>query len=451
MDLLEEPAALEEAVRNGKAIVAVYGAGRVGVTIAAAWLRAGSRVMLADIDSLKVDRIVRGEALFPDEPLIDQTFRSGFENGRLAVTDSPSQAAALAEVNIVAVPVGVKDGDADLGSVKSAFEAIGGRMRKGSLSVLETSVPPGTTRKVILPILEAARGWKAERDFGLAYSPERIFEGRSLKDLEENYPKVVSGAGPRSTEAVSKLYSLVAKKGVLTMSSLEAAEMEKLFEGVYRDVNIALANELAVVCEKLGLDYWEVSRASNSQPFSHLHRPGLGVGGACIPVYPVFVIATARKAGVRASLTELARSINTTSPKRVAGEIMKLMRVNGERKAAVLGLAFRGDVNDDRSSPTYDLLKELKRKKVEVVVHDPYVAKDAAEGYPVTSDLKKALEGCSLVVVCTDHRKYSELSYEDLVKLAGRGLTVYDARGVMDRTKFPSDRLVRLGSGHKPS
>ncbi len=356
----------------------------------------------------------------------------------------------MADVNIVAVPVGLREGVADLSSVVTVFGEIASRMQKGSLSILETSVPPGTCREVVLPILEGGKGMKVERDFALAYSPERIFEGRSLKDLEENYPKVVAGFGPKSLKAVSTFYSCVAKKGVLEMSSLEGAELEKLFEGVYRDVNIALANELALVCEKLGVDFWEVQRASNSQPFNHLHRPGLGVGGACIPVYPVFVVGAARKRRSKAALTEEARKLNGSMPALVAKRALSLLG-DSPRDVAVLGLAFRGDVADDRLSPTYDLLKELKKGRCKVRVHDPFVKKAEAGGFPVTSDLATALEGCGLVIIATDHRAYRELDYGQLKRLTRTEPITFDARGLLDRSKFPPGKLFVLGNGQRPS
>ena len=317
-------------------------------------------------------------------------------------------------------------------------------MPRGSISILETSVPPGTCREVVLPILEAGRGMKVEADFGLAYSPERIFEGRSLADLEQNYPKIVAGFGPKSLKAVSALYSCVARKGVIELSSLEAAEAEKLFEGVYRDVNIALANELALVSEKLGIDFWEVQKAANSQPFSHLHRPGPGVGGACIPVYPVFVSEAARAHRSQGRDHRGIEEAQRRDAGRNCEEGSLLVRAKGKR-VAVLGLAFRGDVADDRLSPTYVLLKELRRLKCDVRVHDPLVRKAQAEGFPILSDLGAALKGCDLVIVATDHSGYKGLDYEMVKKAAGSEPLVYDTRGILDRSKFPKGKLFVLG------
>src|SRR5919201_109176 len=179
---------------------------------------------------------------------------------------------------------------------------------------LNSSVPPGTTEDIVIPILEKISGSKVETDFYMIYSPERIYEGRAIEDIEERYPAIVSGAGHKSVEVGVRLYSLVFKKGVIAMSNIKTAETEKLLEGVNRDVNIALANEVAKFCEKLGVDFWEVREASNSQPFCQIHKPGIGVGGACIPVYPQFILQSAAKMKINCNITRLSRTVNDSMP-----------------------------------------------------------------------------------------------------------------------------------------
>lgn len=172
--------------------------------------------------------------------------------------------------------------------------------------IIFPSIPPGTTEKIILRILEKSK-LKGEKDFWLIYNPERIYEGRALQDIEENYPAIVSGLGKKSTDLAQNLLKLISKKEVLTMSSLATAEAEKLFEGVYHDVNNALANELADLCERIGVNYWEARKGANSQPYYHLHYPGTGVGGLCIPVYPKFVLNSASKIGKQLKIIEFGR------------------------------------------------------------------------------------------------------------------------------------------------
>jgi nucleotide sugar dehydrogenase len=427
--------------------VSVFGAGRVGATIAAAWLRAGAGVVLTDIDSQKIQKINGRQPVFDDEPLIDETLWDGLKRGNLKVTAETNKAARNNEVIIIAVPAGLSDGKADLESISNAAKDIGSSLDQGSLVILETSVPPGTTRGPLRSELEHSSGLVAGRGFHLAYSPERISEGRALKDLEENYPKVVSGFDPSSLERVSSVYSLVARKGVLKMSSLEAAEAEKLFEGIYRDVNIALSNELADFCEASGLDYWELAAAANTQPFSHLHRPGLGVGGSCIPIYPQFILTEAASRGIELNLTREARRRNETQPERVLQRILSLIELRKGDKVAVLGLAFRGDISDDRFSPSYRLISGLAERGFEVSVHDSHLSPTSAQKFSHFMSLQEALAGAKLVVIATDHSEYKKLSVSSLREMTGGDPLIYDARGVFDRQRFTDPSLKVIGVG----
>ena len=194
--------------------------------------------------------------------------------------------------------------------------------------MISPSLPPRTTENIILPILESNSGLKGERDFYLIYNPERIFEGRALQDIESNYPAIVSGLGKKSLSFAEDLLKLISKKGVLTMPDMASAESEKLFEGIYRDVNIALANELAGFCEQIGVNYWEVRKGANSQPYCHLHYPGTGVGGLCIPVYPRFIINEAKKIGKPVHLVEFSRKINDLMPKKCVNDAIDLLLKN---------------------------------------------------------------------------------------------------------------------------
>lgn len=411
--------------------VAVVGAGRVGSTIAAAWLRAGSKVVLADIDERKLLRLSSMQPIFPDEPLIDGTLFNGLRSGKLILTQKTSAAVSMANVIIIAVPVGLRQSNADLSNLEQAAKTIGTRLQRECIVILETSVPPGTTRNFLKPILEEASGLEAGKDFMLAYSPERISEGRALKDLEENYPKVVSGFDERSLNKAAIIYSKIAKKGVIKMSSLEEAEAEKLFEGIYRDVNIALANELADFCELSGLNYWEVMNAANSQPYCHLHKPGTGVGGACIPVYPVFIYNKAVELGKEMKLTRIARQTNDEQPLSVA------------KKA----IAFRGDVADDRLSPSYILAGELKKQGYTVQMHDPLVLPKES-GSDSSNSLEEVLKGAKLVIVATDHSLYKKMKPSQIRKMTGEDAIIYDARAVLAKEGAHAWHKV-LGVGAK--
>jgi nucleotide sugar dehydrogenase len=268
---------------------------------------------------------------------------------------------------MICVPVLLEDNGqpADLRALKEVSLAISKGLKKGDAVALNPSVPPGTTEDIILPLIEKeSRGLKVEDDFYLIYNPERIYEGRAIEDIEYRYPAIVAGAGPKSLEVGVKLYSSVFKKGIMAISNIRTAETEKLFEGVYRDVNIALANELAKFCEKVGVNFWEAMAAANSQPFCHIHKPGVGVGGACIPVYLQFIIDTANRINVDCNITKLGRTINYSMAAYCVQQTIKLLNGRRGKKKdltnsvmTLLGLAFRGGVSDTRLSPTYKVIE----------------------------------------------------------------------------------------------
>lgn len=434
--------------------VAVYGMGYVGKAVAAVMLRAGFEVVGVDVSQEKVEELNRGSVKFV-EAEVREAIAKGLREGKFKATVEGVEASRECGVKIITVPVYFgRDFQPDFSSFKAAVEAAGEGSREGDLVVVESSVPPGTTLELVKPALEEASGLNVEEQLLLAYSPERVYVGRAVKDIEERYPKVVAGVGPRSTEAAVALYSKVAKRGVLVLSSPTAAELEKLAEGVYRDVNIALANELAKLAAKLGVDYLEVREAANSQPYCHLHMPGVGVGGYCIPVYPRFIAYAAAKLGVELPLVELARRVNLSMPGYTADLVDAVAGKLGvaEPKVAILGLAFRGGVDDTRLSPTYDLLDTLLKKGYEdIVVHDPYVERDAqleTLGIRLERDLEAALRGRDIVVVATDHPEYAELDLDRLKDAAGRErVGVVDGRLVIRDWRTPPPGVVYAAIG----
>jgi nucleotide sugar dehydrogenase len=434
-------------IKSGNVKIAVYGLGHVGSPIASVWLRFGAHVIGVDKSPSVLESARKGKTHVP-EPGVNEAFAKGLKQKRFFVYDDPVKASQDSQVKMICVPVLTvgQSLSADLGAVKQVASSVGKGLKKGDLVVLNPSVPPGTSEDVVIPILEKENsgGLKAERDFFMVYSPERIYEGRAIEDIEERYPAIVSGAGPKSVEAGSKLFSLVFKRGVITMTNMRTAEAEKLLEGVYRDVNIALANEMARFCEKVGVDFWEAREGANSQPFCHIHKPGVGVGGACIPVYPQFILHTADIAKAECNITRLGRNVNDSMPAYCVSQALGLLDgiAPAQCKVAVLGLAFRGGVSDTRLSPTYRVIDELKNAGVaEIRVHDPMVKSDPALAADIklTQDLRAALKGADLVLLATDHKEYQKLSKHDTGEAA-----VYDGRGMLDGTKF-AGRFASIG------
>ena len=451
------PAEIHSRMKAGELKIAVYGLGHVGSSIASVWLRAGAHVIGLDKSHKVIQNAEKGTTHIP-EPGVNEAFSKGIRENRFKVFENESQVPDHCAFKIICVPVLAKDGKADLTSVKEVAGTIAPHLSKGDIVALNPSVPPGTTEELLIPILEQknCNSLRAERDFYVIYNPERIYVGRAIEDIEKNYPAIVAGVGNLSLEIGIKLYSIIFNKGVKAMSNIRAAEAEKLFEGVYRDANIAIANELAKICDRLGVDFWEVKAAANSQRFCQLHDPGIGVGGACIPIYPQFVLQAAEKVKAEGSLIRLSRSINDSMPSYAVKRAISLLKREGKHRktlacavVTLLGLAFRGDVSDTRFSPTYSVINELRKYGIlEIRVHDPFVIQDpvleSEEKIVLYSDIKKALAGADLVIVVANHSEYRMLNPE----IMGDAV-VYDGRRILNDAFITNEQVVyeSIGTG----
>jgi nucleotide sugar dehydrogenase len=463
----ENSSHIEKKIKSGAFKIAVYGLGYIGSALASVWLRQGAHVIGIDKSSKVLENAKIGKTHLL-EPGVNEAFTKGIEDNRFEVYEDLVKASLDSYFKMICVPVLATNGSADLTAIKDVATSIGKGLKKFDVVALNPSVPPGTTEEVVLPILEKESGFKAETDFYMLYNPERIYEGRAIEDIEQRYPAIVSGAGVRSLNIGTKIYSIIFKKGVIAMSSIRTAETEKLLEGVYRDVNIALANELAKFCEKVGIDFWEARDAANSQPFCHIHKPGVGVGGACIPVYPQFILHTADRMNIDCNITRMCRNINDSMPaysveratellkeqeeknnrKKQGKEHLKKDLVNkGELIITLLGLAFRGGVSDTRLSPTYKVIEEFQKLKVkEIRIHDPLIINDPSlsgkQNIILTSNLNEAIQGTDLVMLIADHPEYRTLTPDDL-----GGAPIYDGRGMLDRSKFDHSAFASIGVG----
>jgi nucleotide sugar dehydrogenase len=443
-------------IKSGDLKIAIYGLGHVGSPMASVWLRAGAHVIGVDKSPSVLERANKGESHVP-EPGVNDAFASGLATKRFEIYDDLEKASHDSYFKMICVPVLLSHNNSspDFTAVKEVSLAIGKGLKKGDVVALNPSVPPGTTEDLVLPLLEKESGLEVENDFYMIYNPERIYEGRAIQDIEERYPAVISGAGSKSLEIGKIIYSLIFKKGVLSVSNIKTAETEKLLEGVYRDVNIALANELAKFCEKIGVNFWESRDAANSQPFCHLHSPGVGVGGACIPVYPQFILHSAEKVKVSCDITKLGRAVNDAMPAYCVREAIKLL--DGKKKTedksldsitvTLLGLAFRGGVSDTRLSPTYEVIKEFQNMRVkEIRVHDPLVKNDPLllkhQNVILSSNLTSVLNGTDLVMIVADHAEYRALTPDRI-----GGVPIYDGRGILDRTIFNHHSYATIGIG----
>jgi UDP-N-acetyl-D-glucosamine dehydrogenase len=428
-------------LKDHSATVAVLGLGYVGLPFAVVFAEAGFKVIGIDPIPDKVARIQRGESYVLDVP--DATVKRLVSQGCLQAT---SDFAALEQVDAVAICVPTplrKTGDPDLSFIVSATEALAQHMHAGMVIVLESSTYPGTTRELMLPRLEETSGLKVGQDFFLAFSPERVDPGR--KDWTTiNTPKVVGGITPACLEASVAWYSQ-ALKTVVPVSTAEVAEMAKLLENTFRMINIGLVNELAIMCDRLGVDVWEVIDAAATKPFGFMKfSPGPGLGGHCIPIDPLYLSWKMRAFNYNARFIELASEINTNMPRFAVSKVQNAL--NNQSKPVkgsqilVLGVAYKPDIDDLRESPALDVLGLLRKLGAKVTYHDPYIAHLDHDGWQMDCepDLMKAIETSDCVVIVTNHSAYD---YPAI--LAKAGLLV-DTRNALGKLGKNNPKVVRL-------
>jgi UDP-N-acetyl-D-glucosamine dehydrogenase len=431
-------AALLDRIGTRQARVGVIGLGYVGLPLAVEFARQGFGVTGFDIDDTKASSINAGRSYIPDVPATE--LAAVVTSGHLRATSDMLQLAEMDVIDI-AVPTPLrKTRDPDLSYVVKAVEACAATLRRGQLVILESTTYPGTTDEVVQPMLEES-GLKADVDFFLAFSPERVDPG-NRQFTTKNIPKIVGGIGPASTNAAAAFYAS-AVDTVVPVSSTRVAEMVKLLENTFRAVNIGLVNEIALMSHKMDIDVWEVIDAARTKPFGFMpFYPGPGLGGHCIPVDPFYLSWKARQNGFECRFIELAGHINAAMPEYVVERISDALNtvrkpINGSR-IHLLGVAYKKDVNDMRESPALDVLELLAKRGADLSYSDPFVPELRHDGRVLTSiDVADALrQPPDCTVICTDH---SVFDYDALVK--GGGLIV-DTRNALK--KYQSSSIFRL-------
>jgi UDP-N-acetyl-D-glucosamine dehydrogenase len=437
--------ALHEKLTRRTARVGVVGLGYVGLPLAVEFARAGFRTTGIDLDDRKVSAIVRGESYIQDVTSEDVARFSGA--GLLAATSVRSAIGELDTINICVPTPLRKTKDPDLSYVVSAVEMIAEHLRAGQLVILESTTYPGTTDEVVRPILERG-GLVAGRDFFLAFSPERVDPGNATWNTR-NVPKIVGGITPESTALARALYSSSVDT-VIEVSGPKVAEMVKLLENTFRAVNIGLVNELALMCDRLGISVWEVIDAAATKPFGFMpFYPGPGLGGHCIPIDPFYLSWKVKEVGFEARFIELAGHVNGAMPHHVVTKIADALNTHAKsvRSASVLilGVSYKRDIEDVRESPAIDVMTALARKGARVTYHDPYVPTIAAHEWPVgepiasTALSPELVAAADCVVILTDHRVFDY----DLIRQRAR--LIVDTRNAI-KGSYP--HVFKLGEGN---
>ncbi len=422
----------------------VIGLGYVGLPLAVEVAKVGIPVTGVEIDPEKIDKVNNGENYIGD---VDPgELKKAVEKGLLHATMDFS---VISDMDVVSICVPTplnKLKDPDMSFITSALEEIGQHMHKDLVLILESTTYPGTTREYMLPLLEAS-GLKCGKDFYLAFSPERVDPGNPVY-LTKNTPKVLGGITSECTEYAAAVYEQIFDK-IVAVSSSEAAELAKLLENTFRMINIGLVNELAVMCDRLGVDVWEVIDAAGTKPFGFMKfYPGPGLGGHCIPIDPHYLSWKMKTLNFKTKFIDLAAEINTSMPEYVVRTLMEGMNMHSKAlnhsNILIMGMAYKNDIDDLRESPSFDIFKLLEQRGANVCYHDAYCPKlawngDYVESVPLTQEL---LETMDAVVIATAHKN---VDYQFVVDHAN---LIIDSRNATKGIKDPGEKVLRMGGGH---
>jgi UDP-N-acetyl-D-mannosaminuronic acid dehydrogenase len=432
-----DPVAVRAAFTGGDVPVAVYGLGKMGLPLATVLAEVTGNVTGVDVDPAVVRRVAAGESHVSGEPGLDAAVADAVADGALRATTDGEAAAGVARMHVVIVPTLVDEEDRpDRSVVEEVVRTVAAGLSPGDLVVAESTLPPRTCRDVLLPLLEEESG-VPRGEFGLAFCPERTASGRALEDIRGAYPKIVGGVDDESGRVAELLYEQVNADGVVRVADATTAEAVKVFEGVYRDVNIALANELGRHAGELDIDVTEAIEAANTQPFCDIHRPGAGVGGHCIPYYPRFLT---EEFETDSRLMETARAVNEAMPAYTANAALDGLLDQGvdpaDASALVLGLTYRPGVDELRATPALPVVEELADAGVDVHAVDPVTDDVGAfeDAGATVRDLKSVRDGAfDAVVLVTDQREFGSLDVPALGRGEvgdgeGRDLVVVDGR-----------------------
>ena len=426
--------------------IAVVALGKIGLPLAVQFAKKGHHVIGCDVNQKTVDLVNAGTEPFPGEAHLAEYLSESVKSGHLTATTDTTTAVSQSDAVVIVVPLFVdEEGIPDFGWMDAATEKIAQGLKPGTLVSYETTLPVGTTRNRFAPALEKRSGLVAGKDFHLVFSPERVLTGRVFADLRK-YPKLVGGINEASTKAGIKFYEAVLdfddradlseKNGVWDLGTAEASELAKLAETTYRDVNIALANQFAIFAEGANIDIAKVIAASNSQPYSHIHQPGIAVGGHCIPIYPRFYLWNDPEATVVRS----AREANSKMPEHAVSLLSGALGDLKGKKVAVLGISYRGGVKESAFSGVFATVAALKAEGADVSVHDPMYTDDESTKLGFTPHhMGESVDG---VILQADHKEYVALSASDFPGL----LAVVDGRRSLDRSQFAGVRFNVIGA-----
>ncbi|WP_083662811.1 MULTISPECIES: nucleotide sugar dehydrogenase [unclassified Mycobacterium] len=443
-------------VRGMRSGIAIVGFGYIGTVIGAVLADRGWPVTGIDVRQSVVDEINLGKTTVP-EPGLNELVSNNVRVGRLRAT---TDFGALADNDFIIVTVGTPlgpDFEPIVDDIKAAARAVAEHLRPGHVVILKSTVPPDTTEKLFQPILEETSGLRAGVDFGLAFCPERLAEGQAIRELT-SIPIVVGAVDERSARACSTLWRHTLGMDSIVVDDPRTAEMVKLADNVWIDLNVALANELAKVCDRLGMDVLQVIDAANSMPkVNHnvnILMPSMGVGGYCLTKDPWFVSHLGQSLGLELAIPRTSRTVNDTMPGYTYGLLTQLLADQGKSietsKIAVLGIAFKNNTGDCRLTPTKYVVALLEESGCQLSVHDPWVPEEEARTVtkiPLTADIESAVENADALVVLAGHRQFHQIPLARLAELAAPNCVFLDGRNSFDPAAVRAAGLVYKGIG----
>ncbi len=444
---------LKRRLKSGDLKVAVIGLGRIGLPTAAVFAEGGAKVVGVDIRRNVVEETNSGKCALVDEPGLPELVRQNVERGRLRATLDPAKAIALSDFVIICVPTPVDQTRApDYSAVTAASQTTGKSLRRGSVVIVESTIGPGIAEDVILPILEEKSGMKAGVDFGLASCPERSDPGNIVANMRA-VPRIVGLTDQKCTELVAALYESALGVKVIKASNPKTANAIKLTENLYRDVNIALANEFALLFEEFGIDAVEVIEACATKYNFMPHYPGVGVGGPCLPSNSYYLIVEGMKAGKIPGLIRMAREINDRMPDHVVELVSEALNDVGKTvrgsKVAVLGVSYKPGVKDIQLTPVERVVARLTDMGASISLYDPMFKGEKVFGLRVSRSLEEASKAADCIVIGTAHKEFEALDLGRLARLASKKAAFVDARNVADPKEAARQGFSYRGVGRK--
>ena len=439
---------LVEMIRAREAQIAVIGLGHVGLTTAAVFADAGFQVTGTDLKQEVIRAVSSGKSCIK-ELRLDELVGNVVRQGRLKATTNTLQAVREADIVIICVQTPItQDKEPSLTYLGKACETVAEDLSEGKLIVVQSTVPPRTMKNLVARILEEGSGLKCGEDFWLANCPERIVSGKAIQEFIENV-RIVGGYNSESAEIAVELFKAVTKGDILT-TDCTSAEVAKLAENAFRDVNVAFANELALICEQIDIDAMEVIKLANTHPRVNIHKPGCGVGGPCLPKDPYLLLHPVKERDFKSRVIEPSRELNDYMSKHAVELVVKALKKLGkdasESKVTVLGVAYKGEVDETRNSPAEGIVHELMGLGAEVVVYDPYCEESFGAGR--AKDVDEAVRGADCVVIATDHKMFGELELEKIRALMNEKPAIIDGRRVVNPSEANRQRFTYFGIGY---